>query len=61
MTTSTTTCDRCGSVAELGRVKLAVVAGELKAGSVEQATGRGAVDLCAAAVSSWLTTRPARS
>jgi hypothetical protein len=42
MTTIVVTCDRCGNVTELGRVKLSVVAGELKAGRVEQATGGGA-------------------
>jgi hypothetical protein len=64
MTTTTTTCDRCHDVAELGRLKLTVIAGEFKAGSVDQATGRGCVDLCAAcaqALAVWLMTRLAAS
>jgi hypothetical protein len=40
MTTSTTPCDRCGDATEVGRVKLAVVAGELKADSVDQAVAQ---------------------
>jgi hypothetical protein len=64
MTTSTTTCDRCGSVTELGRVKLLVVVGEFKAGSVDHATGRTVVDLCtscSAAVAGFVATKPRAS
>jgi hypothetical protein len=35
MTTITVTCYRCHDVAEFGRLKLSVVVGELKAGSVD--------------------------
>jgi hypothetical protein len=50
---STTTCDRCRDITELGRLKLAVVVGELKAASVDQAAAGDAWTCARRALRRW--------
>jgi hypothetical protein len=57
MTTTTTTCDRCGALITTDLVRLMAVVGVVPGAPVPTATGRSTIDLCgerAGEVEEWL-------